>query len=204
MLALGPLLLLTLTATAQSTPPAAPTSRHVIHRHVRHPRAKAKEPVVVAPVAPPPPVPPAQQPPHPAKIDFRPDTLRIDADNSSLVEILNEVSRKTGLAIDGLNHDERVYGQYGPGSISSTLSKLLDGAGYNYIIVGGSAGQPPTKLLLTMAGSVVASPPAPMAATFSAPIAAPAPENPSEPTHPKTPQEIFNELRGMRQHPPPQ
>ena len=30
-----------------------------------------------------------------------------------------------------------IYGQYGPGSISATLSSLLDGSGYDFVIVGG-------------------------------------------------------------------
>ncbi len=44
------------------------------------------------PPPPPPPVPPAEQAPHPATITFSHDNLRIDADNSSLVQILNQVS----------------------------------------------------------------------------------------------------------------
>ncbi len=199
------------TAPAQATHPAAASPGPVAHRHARHKRAKAKEPVVVAPAAPPPPpppLPPVQQPAHPATVDFRRDTLRIDANNASLVEILHEVSRKTGIVVDGLGHDERVYGQYGPGSISDTLSQLLDGAGYNYVIIGGGAGKPPAKLMLTMAGSTAAitpAPPAPAVSGFGGPVEPPAAEDPSAATQPKTPQEIFDELRAARaaRHRPP-
>lgn len=158
----------------------------------------------MAPAAPPPPVPPVQQAASPAKIYFRHGTLRIDANNSSLMQILNDVSRQSGLVIDGLNRDERVYGQYGPGPVASTLTKLLDGAGYNYVITGGSAaGGTPMKLMLTAGNTMPPSVPA----TYSAPTpvnASPEPANPSEPVHAKTPQEIFNELRAMRpRHRPP-
>jgi hypothetical protein len=207
MLALAGLLLLTLTAAAQtvagqagqdgktSSPTAHPT-RHVAHHHKRHVAAKVQEPVVVAPV--PPPVPPAQQAASPAKIDFRQGTLRINAENSSLVQILNAVSQKTGMAVEGLGHDERMYGQYGPGPVASTLTKLLDGAGYDYVITGGSASGPPTKLILTTGNSMPGS--ATAATAYSAPVATAEPANPSEAPHTKTPQEIFDEIRAQH-HP---
>ena len=131
---------------------------------------------------------------------FNGETLRIDADNSSLVQILEQVSHATGIKVDGLGADERIYGQYGPGPVTNTLSKLLDGAGYNYVIVGGGPGKPATKLLLTAgpSGSAIASSVAAPAPSFSSEPAKPLPAPSfSEPTHPKTPQEIFNELRKM-------
>jgi hypothetical protein len=218
MLAFGGLLFLTIGTTAQTTQSApasktgttsstkttkspgstSDTSRHVAHHHARH-TTKIKEEPVVAP--PPPPVPPEQQPPNPPKIDYKQGMLRIDADNSSLVQILAEVSHETGMAVQGLNRDERVYGQYGPGSVSSTLTKLLDGAGYNYIIVGGGGDASPTKLMLTAGSSrstvVPATPATPAASTGAT---APPPVNPSPTTQAKTPQQIFDELRKM--HPP--
>ena len=93
--------------------------------------------VAPAPVAPPPPLPPAEQPPNPATIDYKDGLLSVRAQNPSLVNILVQIQHQTGLVIDGLNHDQRVYGQYGPGSVSTTLSALLDGAGYDFVIVGG-------------------------------------------------------------------
>ncbi len=196
------------TNASQSTPGNAHTQHHVVsHRKRHHARAKVTEPVVVAPVAPPPPVPPAQQPSIPARIMFHPESrqssgsLEIVANNSSLIDILNQVSHQTGMAVEGLNHDERIYGKYGPAPVSATLTQLLDGAGYDYIIVGGSPGKPPAKLQLTTASNTSASPTsAPTTTTYTAPPPTSAPANPSEPVHPKTPQEMFNELRRM--HPP--
>jgi hypothetical protein len=192
--------------TSPSTPGNTHAQHHIVHHHKRHHgRAKVTEPVVVAPAAPPPPVPPAQQPSNPARIMFhpgsqqRPGSLEIVANNSSLIDILNQVSHQTGMAVEGLNHDERIYGRYGPGPVSATLTQLLDGAGYDYIIVGGGPGKSPAKLQLTTASNTPAST-APIGATYTPPPATTAPANPSEPTHPKTPQEIFNELRHM--HPP--
>jgi hypothetical protein len=130
---------------------------------------------------------------------FRHGNLRIDANNSSLIEILRQISHQTGLDVEGLGHDQRIYGQYGPGSMSSTLAKLLDGSGYDYVIVGGGTGHPPTKLLLTVAGEAPAG--ASVATNNNTPATS-EPENPSEPTQAKTPQQIFEELRRMHHHPP--
>lgn len=125
--------------------------------------------------------------------------LTIEARNSSLEQILNQVSQQTGMTIEGSNHDKRIYGDYGPGTVSATMEKLLNGAGYNYVIVGGGDGRPPAKLLLTSDKAGAGSAPAvtSQAAQATPPVQSAAPENPSSPTHPKTPQEIFEELRRM-------
>ncbi len=204
LLALCAPLLLTLSTSAQSTAPtAASTNRPVVHRKTRrHSKKKEPVPAVIAPAAPPPPVPPAQQPARPARIDFSQGLLRIDAENASLIEILNQISHHTGLAVEGLDHDERVYGQYGPGTVTSTLTKLLDGAGYNYVIVGGAGDATPRKLILTQGSNFSAGNPAAPVTATGIPSAASAggassSANPSEPARPKTPQQIFDELRRM-------
>ncbi|HZC44016.1 MAG TPA: hypothetical protein VE195_07565 [Acidobacteriaceae bacterium] len=240
---------------ATKTSTAKTPVHHAVHHH-HHAKPKA---TTVAPVAPPPPLPPAQQPPNPATIDFSHGLLSVRAQNSSLVNILTQIQHQTGLVIDGLNHDQRVYGQYGPGSISATLSALLDGAGYDFVIVGGGSGHAAARLILSAPGSTGApatTPPA-VANNQAAPPAADANQNtpqpdanedssppetnepdanqdtsspdasqdtippdanqdttspdaeqggnspntdqadPSAPTQPKTPQEIFDELRRM-------
>jgi len=143
-------------------------------------------------------LPPAEQSAQPAKVEFNRGKVTIQADNSSLVAILREVSRQTGMTISGLNQDRRVYGEYGPGSVAAVLAQLLDGSGYNYVILNRGAGNSPAKLLLTSAGSASSSAqPAPTVATSSAPPTASAPAAQSAPGHPKTPQQIFEELRRM-------
>ncbi|MHB1838124.1 MAG: hypothetical protein ACYCPD_00025 [Acidobacteriaceae bacterium] len=185
-------------STAGKTSPA----RHPVH-HAAHPRRHAKPAaaaVTPAPVAPAPPVAPADQPADPAIIDFSNGLLSVHAQNSSLIDILTQISRRTGLVIEGLSHDARMYGQYGPDNLSATLSALLDGSGYNYVIVGGGSVHSPTRLILsTVGGAAAANLPA-EGSNAQAPSAASEPSVPADPTapvQPKTPQEIFNEMRRM-------
>lgn len=178
---------------------------HRKHRTARHPRRAKPDAVVLAPAPPPFPVPPANQPANPATVDFHQGLLSIHAQNSSLVAILNQISRETGLVVEGISHDQRIYGQYGPGNISTTLSALLNGSGYNYVIIGGGD-HSPTQLVLSSSNGLASSPaaatspttamqngqPTPVAGEPSQPVA-----DPTAPVRPKTPAEIFNELRRM-------
>ncbi|MHB1959383.1 MAG: hypothetical protein ACYCO5_10170 [Acidobacteriaceae bacterium] len=185
-------------STARKTSPA----RHPVH-HAAHPRRHAKPaatPVALAPVAPAPPVAPADQPADPAIIDFSNGLLSVRAQNSSLVSILTQISRQTGLVIEGLSHDARMYGQYGPDNLSATLSALLDGSGYNYVIVGGGTVHSPTRLILSSVGGAGAANPPAEGSNRQAPPAASEPSvpaDPAAPVQPKTSQEIFNEMRKM-------
>ncbi|MGO8719783.1 MAG: hypothetical protein ACLQMO_11260 [Acidobacteriaceae bacterium] len=175
-------------------------AHHRMHRTVRHRRhAKPEAAIVVPAPAPLPPVHPADQPAIPATVEFHQGILSVHAQNSSLVAILDQISRQTGLVIEGLSHDQRMYGQYGPGNISTTLSALLDGSGYNYVIVGGAAGHSPTQLVLSTATAGVTNAPALVSNEQPTPTAGEqsAPVDPTAPVSPKTPQEIFNELRRM-------
>lgn len=185
------------TSQSNKQPNVKAKPHHRARRHT-HPKPTTQ---VAAPPTPSAPVPPAQQAPAPATVEYRDGQLHINAQNSSLVQILTKVSQETGLVVDGLGHDQRIYGQFGPGPIAATLSSLLDGAGYNYVLVGDANDARAAKLLLTPragdGGGVTST-----AATTPAPLSTPASStpkmaNPSEPPHPKTPQEIFEELRRM-------
>jgi hypothetical protein len=201
------LLLASPAAMGQSATLTAPAAHsETAHRHKRHHHhsrnARQKTPATMSQATPQPPPVPADQSPSAATVSFANGMLTIQARNSSLEQILNQVSQQTGMEIEGSNHDKRIYGDYGPGTVSATVEKLLNGAGYNYVIVGGGDGRPPAKLLLTSGSAGTssgppASSPAPQAST---PMQSAAPENPSNPVHPKTPQEIFEELRRMHQH----
>ncbi|MBA3914550.1 MAG: hypothetical protein H0X25_12045 [Acidobacteriales bacterium] len=190
---------------AGTTPTAspAPTTTAAKAHHVHHHKKAKPVPVVVAPVVPPPPpppLPPAEQPPTPAKIFYDHGNLRIEADNSSLMQTLTQLSQQTGVSIEGMDHDERIYGRYGPSTFTATLMRLLDGAGYSYVIFGGGGGKAPTKILLTPAGAGAgAGAGVQPANTQNYPQTAPQDpnvmSNPSEPVQPKTPQEIFDEMR---------
>lgn len=221
------------TAGADSTagsaqPTKSSTQKPAVHHashHYHHAKPQAAT-VAAAPIPTPPPLPPAEQPANPATVDFKDGRLSVRAQNSSLITILSQIQHQTGLVIDGLSHDQRIYGQYGPGSISATLSSLLDGSGYDFVIVGGESGHGAPRLILSVPGAASAGAAAP---TPTPPAAAnneeqpqpdateiPPPENvdgdapqaegdqggPADPTAPpqaKSPQEIFNELR--RQQP---
>lgn len=76
--------------------------------------------------------------------------LSIDAANSSLQQILKAVSVATGAKVDGMTGDQRVFGEYGPGEARDVLSQLLQGAGYNVIMVGDLGQGTPRQILLSV------------------------------------------------------
>jgi hypothetical protein len=77
---------------------------------------------------------PAQSAAKRAQVDYSAGELSITADNSSLNQILREISRKTGVKITGGVSDERVYGKYGPGLPSKVVARLLEGTGSNIFL----------------------------------------------------------------------
>jgi hypothetical protein len=94
---------------------------------------------------PPPPPTPAQQPPNPARVTMRNGLLTIDANNSTLADVLTGVRRETKAAIDlpaGAS-GERVVANLGPGTPQNVLTALLNGSRFDYIILG-SQDQPDT------------------------------------------------------------
>lgn len=114
--------------------------------------------VVPAPTAAP--VPQATSQPFPvpttpasrANVTYANGLLTVSATNSSLNQILREISRQTGMKITGGVTDERVFGNYGPGSPAKILSTLLDGTGSNMLLVqsdGLSSNAAPAELVLT-------------------------------------------------------
>jgi hypothetical protein len=94
------------------------------------------------------PLTPAQQPPKHAQITYTNDILTVSAENSSLNQILRQISRETGLKITGGVSDERVFGKYGPAPSAQILAQLLDGTSSNMLIVNGR-GNTPAELILT-------------------------------------------------------
>lgn len=91
---------------------------------------------------------PAQLPAHQADVTYANGVLSVSASNSSLNQILHDISRQTGMKITGGVVDERVFGQYGPSSASQVLATLLDGTGSNMFLVQ-SGGPAPAELILT-------------------------------------------------------
>jgi hypothetical protein len=78
--------------------------------------------------------------------------LTVQADNSSLSEILQQVSAAGGMKIQGLQAggDQRIFGSYGPAAPRDVLSELLNGSGYNVMMLGQTSAGVPRELSLTM------------------------------------------------------
>src|ERR1700761_7192845 len=81
------------------------------------------------------PLTPSQQQPKRAQVTLTNGSLFVLADNSSLNQILRQISHDTGIKITGGVVDERVFGQYGPATPDQILAELLDGTGSNMLLV---------------------------------------------------------------------
>jgi hypothetical protein len=131
------------------------------------PKPSAGIPATEPTVAPPaPPLTPGQRPAHHATVVWQAGQLTVTADNSSLNQILREVSRQTGMQITGGVVDERVFGVYGPGDPTTILDALLDGTGSNMLLLLNDADAPATLVLTPRHGG--ASPPSPNAVAHDA------------------------------------
>lgn len=149
------------------------------------------------------------QPAQPAEIHFTATTLSIHAVNSSLSEILHAVSTQSGMELQGLGGDERVFGNFGPGNPHDVLSQLLNGTPYNVLMVGDLSDGAPRELILTPAQTMLEtaqgiSPPPPAATDHIDEGDSSEAEDDAGPEKPKTPQQLYQELQEMRahQHPP--
>jgi len=88
------------------------------------------------------------QPAKPAQVQLNAGKLSVNADNSTLSGILHDISAKTGMTVDGLSRDQRIFGSYGPAAPREVLSALLDGLGYNVMMVGALENGAPRALTL--------------------------------------------------------
>ena len=78
----------------------------------------------------------------PAEVTVASHNLTIKADNSELSQILRDISGSTGMKVEGLSSDERIFGTYGPGDAREVLLSLLEGSGYNVLMLGDTNGVP--------------------------------------------------------------
>jgi hypothetical protein len=157
-----------------------------------------------------------QQPAQEASIVFDDQKLTIHADNSSLAGILHQVASSSGMKIEGLAGDERVFGTFGPGAPRDVLADLLHGTAYNVALIGDLDNGAPRQLLLTPATHGAAATPAAASQANSmddgneadtADTQPPPPDVPQQPpttqTPPtpgvRTPQQLFEQLQHMRQ-----
>jgi hypothetical protein len=140
-------------------------------------------------------------------------SLSVDAANASLSQILKNIEASTGMTVDGFGKDSRVFGVYGPGDPRDVLSSLLDGAGYNFLMVGSTDAGTPRSIVLTARSNapITAQPSSPSEPeeeeepVNNPPIeqAAPLPQQAPPPSdRPRSPQEMLQELQRLRQQQP--
>jgi hypothetical protein len=131
--------------TPQTTPdPAQPPVHRRLHSATTQPSAAR-----FAPVPPPAPEWPINDRPVPATVTWNREDLRIDAANSSLQQILTDVAAATGSTVEGLTKDERIFGNFGPAAARDVLAQLLQGSGYNIVMVGDQGQGVPRELILS-------------------------------------------------------
>ncbi|HEY3704408.1 MAG TPA: hypothetical protein VGL22_05055 [Terracidiphilus sp.] len=134
---------------AQTAPASGASKPHRTHK------PRAAQPVIATPpaeAAPPQaeaPKWPANEAPSQPRVTWNSQGLLIQASNSSLSQILNAVSTQTGAKIEGANGDERVFGDYGPGTARDVLSQLLRGSKYNFLMLGDQGQGTPRQVILT-------------------------------------------------------
>lgn len=123
-----------------------------------------------------------------ASVSYTGGQLAIVASNSSLNQILRDVSRSANIKITGGVAEERVFGKYGPGTPLEVLSELLDGTSSNMMLIQGSSDRASELVLSTRTGGP--TPPSPNSAAFdnrnddqaSPPQSMPLPGSQSEPS----------------------
>jgi hypothetical protein len=136
--------------------------------------------------------------------------LRIEASNSSLAQILKDVAAKTGANLQGMGEDQRVFGTFGPGPAREVLSELLEGSGYNVLMIGDRGEGAPRRIVLSVPSAPGSQPSTPTNQQSDAdseadqqpqeqqpeqPPPPPPQNNPGAPVPVRPPQEIMREMQ---------
>jgi len=194
-------------------PESTPKPAHIHKRPSPAHHAVSPAPDVPVPVTPPEPEKPnwpAFDHPAQASVVWDSHGLKIDATNSSLQQILKDVATATGVKVDGMSSDQRVFGTYGPGQARDVLSQLLQGSGYNVIMIGDQGQGTPRQILLSTRQSSASPAAAKTGQANSEDDDAdepPAPQEPEQPvrpafppgTPPRSPQQIMQEMQQRQQ-----
>lgn len=190
-------------AAAQAAANQPPRSwKHPVHSAVARSSGPARH-ATEQQTAPPAPIWPANSNPDPATVIWNSSGLRVQASNSSLRQILDDVATATGTKLEGTCPDQRVFGEYGPAAARDVVLQLLSGSGCNVLLVGDQGHGTPREIVLTPR-----SPGNPAANSYQ--VAPPEeqvenPESPDEeqPTvpHGPVPQPRFNYRPGMQLRP---
>jgi hypothetical protein len=132
-----------------------------------------------------------------AQVTYFDGQLDVRADDSSLNQILREISRRTGLKITGGVADQRVFGNYGPATTASVLATLLDGTGTNLLLLEGDPSTPPELVLTPRGGGP--TPPSPSSPSFDD---APNPTPVQAPAQQQLPQQQVTQQQPIQQAQP--
>lgn len=130
---------------------------------------------------------PSEAAARPAIVNLKNGRLTIEANNSELAQILQDLAGISGMKIEGLNRSTRVFGVYGPGNPSDVLSKLLAGSGYNFVMAGKANEGVPRELLLSAQSSGSPAPTPADPGNGSQPRASTPQPNPPTASAPNTP-----------------
>ena len=131
--------------TASKLPPTPPTSTS---------SPLPPSPAITAPATPPE---TAQR--YRARVTYTNGLLEVHADNSSLNQILRDISRQTGMKIVGGVAEQRVFGSYGPAPAPTVIQTLLDGTGTNVLLQENGSHSPEQLVLTPRPGGPAAPPP---------------------------------------------
>ena len=157
-IAAAAVLFATLTMSAQPAPTptgAQGTPANAGTANSSHPAAQPVPPAsqdptgAALPAAPELPKWPVNETPSKPSVTWDSHGLRIEATNASLRDILKEVSTDTGAKVEGLATDERVFGEYGPGSARDVITQLLHGSSYNVLMIGDQGEGTPRQIVLS-------------------------------------------------------
>jgi hypothetical protein len=150
-------------ATAPSTPRATPSTHRAGHRRAHPGKAQQAlapvkvEPIAVEAAAPELPDWPANEDPDAASVTWDSRGLAIVADNSSLEQILDDISTATGAKVEGMGTDQRIFGSFGPGQARDVIARLLEGSGYNVLLIGDQGEGTPRQIVLSSPHAAVAT-----------------------------------------------
>jgi hypothetical protein len=184
------------TSASGGAKPASPAKKAAHHHHrasakAAHARVKAAAPAPVVQAKLPPP-----RPKFPA------------FDHAAEASVVWDAQ------VDGLSADQRVFGKYGPGKASDVLSQLLQGSGYNVLMVGDQGEGTPREVMLSQRQNTAAqaAPRSPNSTDGGAddeeqPEEPPAPRPDGPPFHPnftpggppRSPQQIMQDMQQRQQ-----
>ncbi len=205
----------TLAAQTPQTPTTVHKTKKPSPRHLRTAQSPTA-PAEAAPAAPKPEMPkwPVNDTPGRPSVTWDSQGLKIAATNSSLRQIMDDVSSATGAKVEGLAADQRVFGDYGPGQARDVLSQLLVGSGYNVLMIGDQGEGTPRQIVLSLRNAGKAPATANRSAQDSQDDEAPEQPEPEEPPQmlnrppilpqgppgaPRTPQQVLQELQQRQQ-----